>query len=132
MQIGLHHFNVTTIDWFTAAVKSGDWSRHALARGVCERENWRNARGTLCEAQARKTLPRLAQRLGLTLPAVRRTPRTLPVETNYPDQVLVSELSDLGTVTVERVAKSERGDWREMMFTHHPEGWANRPGGRLS
>lgn len=132
MQVGLHHFDVATIDWFTAAVKSGGLSRHALARGVCEREDWRNTRGGLCEAQARKTLPRLADRLGLTLPAARSISVCSPKRTDSPDRAVSGRLSALGEVTVEPVAPADRGDWRAMLDTHHPLGWAHRPGARLS
>ena len=49
-------------------VAGGGSSRAALARGLYEQDAWRNARGQVCAASARKALPRLAQQLGLELP----------------------------------------------------------------
>ena len=65
-------------------------TRAFLARGLCEREDWRNARGALC----------LASALDPSLPAARhRRPRALDagaVERDCPDMPLTGALEDLG------------------------------------
>ena len=69
MQVGLHQFNADSIEWLLDAVKQQQHTRSSLAQELCERENWRNAKGQLCLAQARKALPKLARELDLALPA---------------------------------------------------------------
>ncbi|MDE0629066.1 MAG: hypothetical protein OXH99_21945 [Bryobacterales bacterium] len=53
--------------------------RGALGRAVCEREEWRNAKGRYCEAPARKALPRLAGALNEVIAASRA--RLVPIRT---------------------------------------------------
>ena len=59
-----------------AARGVGAWgaSRASLGRELCARDGWRNARGALCAASARKALPRLAAALGLSLPPAQPGP----------------------------------------------------------
>ncbi len=68
MQVGLHRFHADSIEWFRAAVAEGGRTRRQLAHGLCERENWRNEKGELCLASARRILPKLAEKLGIALP----------------------------------------------------------------
>ena len=51
------------MQWLRRELQRGDLSRAALGRGLCERDGWRNPRGEVCEASARKALPQLAQEL---------------------------------------------------------------------
>ncbi len=137
MRIGLRHLSASTLDWLKAAVTVEGSTRASLARGLCEREDWRNARGELCLASARSALPGLASALDLSLPAPRhRRPRALDagaVERGYPDTPLTCDLEDLGEVTVTPVGDGEdRRLARSMMATWHPEGEARCPGARLS
>lgn len=60
MRIGTRHLSATTIDWLKAASVSEGSTRSSLARGLCEREDWRNAKGALCLASARAALPGLS------------------------------------------------------------------------
>ncbi len=69
MKVGLHQFHAQTINWFQKAVSTPGVSRNALARGLCERDQWTGPTGELCVAAARKALPVLAARLGVALPA---------------------------------------------------------------
>ena len=132
MQIGLRHFSAASIDWLTGAVGEDGRTRHALARELCERENWRNARGVPCVAQASKALHQLTDKLGLSLPEARPMPAMPdPVESNYPDLALTCGLADLGAVTLEPVGDADRALWRAMMASHHPEGWSRMPGVQL-
>ena len=43
--------------WLRGALLAGNLSRAALRRGLCEQDEWRNPKGELCEASARKALP---------------------------------------------------------------------------
>ncbi len=136
MKVGLHQFHAQTIDWFQKAVSTPGVSRNALARGLCERDEWTGPTGELCVAAARKALPVLAGRLGVALPAPHPAfgsgGREAPPEAAYPDRALRGPLSALGEVTVEPVSgDEERRLWESMMRTHHPQGWAQAPGGQL-
>ena len=132
MQIGLRHFGSATIDWLIGAVSEQGCTRHGLARELCERENWRNPRGVACLAQAGKALPRLAAKLKLSLPAARPMPSiAVAVERDFPDLTLACRLLELGEVVLEPVGDAERGLWRAMMASHHPEGFSRMPGAQL-
>ncbi len=134
MRIGTRHLAAATIDWLKAAVKADGSTRSSLARGLCEREDWRNPKGALCLASARAALPGLASALDLTLPAPRpHALNTGTVERDYPDKPLACALEDLGEVTVEPVADgADKRRARSMMATWHPEGEARCPGARVS
>ncbi len=41
MQVGLRHFDSQALDRLAGALRSGDLSRHARCRGLCERTGWR-------------------------------------------------------------------------------------------
>ena len=46
MQVGLRHINAGTVEWLKDAVRGeADRGRRSPALDLCERENWRNARG---------------------------------------------------------------------------------------
>ncbi len=139
MQIGLRHFSAGTIEWLKGASGETGRTRHSLARALCERENWRNPRGVPCLAQASKALSRLADKVGISLPEARampcRTPGTVggEVERGYPDLELRCGLSELGEVTLVPVGDAaDKRSWREMMESHHPQGWSRRPGAVLN
>ena len=57
-----------TVQCLQRAWRQGGFSRAGLARELCERDGWRNPRGKLYAASARKALPLLAEQLGLALP----------------------------------------------------------------
>ena len=57
-----------TVRWLQWALQRGGFSRAGLARELCERDGWRNPRGKLCAASARKALPRLAKLGGVAGP----------------------------------------------------------------
>ncbi len=139
MQIGLRHFSAGTIEWLKGASGETGRTRHSLARELCERENWRNPRGVPCLAQASKALSRLSDKVGIWLPEARampcRTPGTVggEVERGYPDLELRCGLSELGEVTLVPVGDAaDKRSWREMMESHHPQGWSRRPGAVLN
>ena len=62
------------MQWLRLELQHGELSRAALGRGLCERDGWRNLRGALCAASARKALPQLAAQLGLALPPAQPGP----------------------------------------------------------
>ncbi len=57
MQIGMRQYDQETVDWFRQVVARGETTRTQLASQLCERLDWRNAKGELCESSARKVLP---------------------------------------------------------------------------
>ncbi len=136
MQIGLRHFDSHTLEWLAGALRTGGCTRHALARGLCERLGWRNARGGLCLSAAAKVLPKLAEHLGLELPEARKVPDRsavpqFPAE-EIPDTEVSCALAALGPVTLELTeGEAERRRWEAMMRARHPLGWARSPGGQL-
>ena len=53
------------------------------------------------------------------------------VERDFPDLTLACRLAELGEVALEPVGDAERGLWRAMMASHHPEGFSRMPGAQL-
>ena len=135
MRIGIRHYCTETVDWLKARLGAGDCTRTFMARGLCEREGWRNAKGEPCLASARAALPKLSSALGLPLPEARPmggvTPASLAPSPDFPDRQLSCALEDLGEVAVVPVAEEDRALARSMMASHHPEGDAACPGGRI-
>ena len=135
MRIGLRHYASETVDWLKATLGGGDCTRTSLARELCEREDWRNAKGELCLASARAVLPKLSSALGLSLPEARPMGSidagSLAPSLDYPDRALSCSLDDLGEISVVPVADAEKSLARSMMASHHPEGDAACPGGRI-
>ena len=74
MQVGLHQFRSTTIEWLKGALREEGITRNVLTHSLCAHEDWRNRRGQLCISAAAKALPVLASKLGLALPAARSAP----------------------------------------------------------
>ena len=124
----------TVQHWLQRALRAGRSSRAALARGLCEQDEWRNARGQLCAASARKALPRLAQQLGLALPAAqpgipacrsRKTAATVPVQ-------FAGSLRQLGEVRLERArTPAQRRLCADLLRAGHPLAAGRAPGCRV-
>ncbi len=104
MRIGLRHYTPETVDWLKAQLLAGDSTRGALARGLCAREDWRNAKGALCLASARAVLPKLSSALDLPLPEARPLDgfvlESWVPSRDYPDTSLSCSLAALGAVEV--------------------------------
>ncbi len=136
MQIGTRMISADTAAWFQRTAASGETSRHGLARGLCEREDWRNARGALCVASAKRALPKLARELHVALPAK----RACRLVSNARPEIARSEsavtlscsLRELGEVRLEPVGAAEVGRWRAMMERWHPQGCPKAPGAVLN
>ncbi len=135
MRIGLRHYGSETVDWLKARLGAGDCTRTFLARELCEREDWRNAKGEPCLASARAALPKLSSALGLPLPEARPmggvTSGSMAPSPGYPDMHLSCGLDDLGEISVVPVAEDDKALARSKMASHHPEGDAACPGGRI-
>ena len=135
MRIGLRQLKPETVRWLKAALRQGRLSRTALARGLCERDDWRNPRQKLCVSSASKALPELATQLGLALPPPRPRPgrgcqrRAVAV----PQTCFAGTLEELGAVRL-RLAEElgERRTWQAMLAASHPQGRAAAPGCRLT
>ena len=135
MRVGLRIFASSTASWLRAALVAGKLSRSALARELCAREDWRNAKGELCAASARKALPRLAAELGLALPPpVRRPPgRSAPDPADAPQTVFRGSIRQLGPVCLQRIdSAAERRAWQAMLAACHPLGVGLAPGARVT
>ncbi len=122
--------------WLKDAVTAGGLSRYALARGLCEREDWRNACGRLCTASAGKALPKLARELGLELPAALK--RSAASEGKRPSGSPVAfaavsrPFRDLGPVALRIADRADIGRWRAMMESCHPRGCPQAPGAAVN
>jgi Domain of unknown function (DUF4338)/Transposase DNA-binding/Transposase Tn5 dimerisation domain len=113
--------------WIGARVSAdAGMTRYRLAKEVCERFAWRDARGRLKEMACRKRLIALERRGKIVLPAARRDP---PLR--RPDQTPVpiwpevgGTLGDLGAVTLQPVDRGTAASrtWQAMMAAHHPLG----------
>jgi Druantia protein DruA/Transposase DNA-binding/Transposase Tn5 dimerisation domain len=101
-------------------------TRYRLAKEVCERLGWRDARGRLQEMACRKRLITLERRGRIALPAARRQPpRLRPDQAPAPVWPEVSgTLGDLGVITLQPVdgGTAASGIWHAMMAAHHPLG----------
>ncbi len=136
MQIGLRKFSSETISWFRRAVGTEDRTRWSLSRELCERENWRDRTGKLCVSAAACVLPRLADRLGLALPAPREVGwfarREDGSESPFRDIDVACSLAELGPVALEPVGDADdRRRWEAMMARFHSHGWSRAPGGQM-
>ncbi len=135
MQVGLRHFDSHTLDWLVAALRSGEHTRHALARELCARTGWLNALGRPC-LSAPPPPPALAERIGIELPPARDRPDPAAAPAapagHVPDTRLACAPEDLGPVSLDLVGDTDdRRLWEAMMETHHPLGWARPPGGQM-
>ena len=135
MRIGLRHHAPETALRLKATPGSGDCTRTSPARELCERGDWRNAKGEPCLASARAALPKLSPALGLPLPEARpmgAVSAESPVPSaDFPDLRLSCALADIGRLDVSPLADAQKGLARPMMATHHPGGDAAGPGGRI-
>ena len=122
-----------TVSWLRDALALGEVTRGQLARGVCERENWRNNRGQLCLSSAGKGLGGLAAELGLPLPEPRGVRPQWGLGETLPEPEVEGSLAELGAVRLRRIARgAERALWRRMLEECHPQGQALAPGTRVS
>ena len=112
MQVGLHRFHTDSIEWLRRAVVEGGRTRRQLAHELCERENWRNEKGELCLASARRILPKLAEKLGIALPPPReRLPQKAPTR-DFPNLSFRCSLAE--EVALEPVSGSaDKERWRD-------------------
>ena len=132
MQIGLRQVQNDAVEWFKQAALSNEYSRYGLAKQLCERIDWYNDRGEPSITQAYQALPKLADGLGIQLPALRGS-RPAPSElARYGEALrLEVELEQLGKVSVELVASGEHKLWCSMMHDYHPVGEPQLPGKSL-
>ncbi|MCY4460337.1 MAG: DUF4338 domain-containing protein [Albidovulum sp.] len=135
MRIGTRQFRPDAAAWLKRGLESGGCTRCSLATELCERENWRNPLGAPCFASARTAPPKLAAKQGLALPEAlpmaAATAASRAVPPDYPDLDLDCALGDLGPVAVVLVDDCDKRLARSMKATHHPEGDAACPGGRI-
>jgi hypothetical protein len=100
-------------------------SRYRLAREVCERFDWRDARGRLKEMACRKELLRLERNGALVLPAARPVSWQAVKDEAAPAAVqFCGELCELEGVELQVVSggTAESGQWNGLMQAWHPQG----------
>ena len=135
MRVGLRVLRPTTEKWLRGALQEGVLTRTALARGLCEQDGWRNQRGRYCESSARKALPRLADELGLELPASQgeRLPAARSACPATPLAAFHGSLQALGPVQLELArTAAQRRHCAQLLASQHPCGRGSAPGCRLS
>jgi hypothetical protein len=113
--------------WIGARVSAdANLTRYRLAKEMCERFAWRDARGRLKEMACRKRLVALERRGKLVLPAARREPPLRRSDqTPAPIWPEVSgTLRDLGVISLQPVDRGSAASrtWHAMMAAHHPLG----------
>ena len=100
------------------------WSRKRLAKGLCERWQWRDARGRLKDFAARSLLLRLAGEGHIELPPLqenkRRPPRAVPPLAQWepPMPVEASALSEIKPLQV-NVVQAGTAEWKRWAFYLH-------------
>ena len=110
-------------------------TRCRLAKEVCERFGWRDARGRLKEMACRKRLLALERRGTIALPAARRGPPSQRSEAApglvWPE--VTGSLRELGVITLQPIgaATKESAIWHAMMQAHHPLGRGRLCGAQL-
>ena len=90
MRIGMGLLKAETVCCLGESLKRGSLFSYGLARELCEREDWCDAKGKLCVASAAK--------LRLSLPATRERPGPgcEPLAVPVPDTRCLGPLSRLG------------------------------------
>lgn len=97
-----------------------DWSRKRLAKGLCERWNWRDAHGRLKDFAARSLLLKLAASNQISLPALRenqrRPPRKAPGWPGWQEPPIRQErLAQVGPVRV-CLPQAGTAEWKRWAF----------------
>ena len=138
MRVGLRILKPETVAWLRQELQRGELSRAALGRELCLRDGWRNRRGALCAASARKALPHLAGQLRLSLPPAQAGPPRRGCGPRVDGLRLgltefCGSLAELGEVRL-RVADtaSARKRCARLLEAAHPLGRARAPGCRLT
>ena len=126
MRIGLRLLNPEAVRWLGDSLKRGGLSCYGLARELCDREDWRIAKGKLCFASA--------ARLRLSLPAQRERPgqdcqpSAVPVRHPLPRPVVAAGQYQAAARALHRGPHL----WRAMLDQHHSRKQARVPGCRLT
>ena len=103
MQVGLHRFHADSV----AAAGCRRGRVYALARELCEHENWHNEKGDLCLASARRALPRSSDSLCRRCGSVRRGERRHGISLT-----LRCGLAEVGEVALESESDDKK-QWRD-------------------
>jgi hypothetical protein len=113
--------------WIGSRISEGaGLTRYRLAKEVCERLAWRDARGRLKQMACRKRLIALERRGKIVLPVARREPP--PRRPDHAPAPIWPEVSgalgDLGVITLRPVDRRTEASaiWHAMMAAHHPLG----------
>ena len=127
-----------TVAWLRRELQRGELSRAALGRELCSRDGWRNPRGALCAASARKALPHLAEQLRLSLPRAQAGPPRRGCGPRVDGLRLAltefcGSLEELGEVRLREADTAlARKRCARLLEAAHPLGRARAPGCRLT
>ena len=113
--------------WIDARINGdADLTRYRLAKEVCERFAWRDARGRLQEMACRKRLIALERRGKIVLPTARREPPRRRADPAPPAiwPEVSGTLSELGAIALQPVDRGSAASrtWHAMMAAQHPLG----------
>lgn len=106
------------IEWLRGWIEiHPQWSRKRLARELCQEWGWRNGVGRLKDFAARSLLLKLENQGRIRLPPLqvqqRRAPRKVEPWPGWKEpEVLVSELSAIGPIDLERILAGSAGAGR--------------------
>ena len=138
MRVGLRILKPKTVRWLREQLLAGALCRSEIARGLCQIDDWTNARGDLCSASARAALPRLAAELGLDLPASLDGPSPVRAQAAAPPELppgpgFAGSLRDLRPVSLLLArSRSQRRRCNDLLAAAHPLGRSRAPGARLT
>ncbi len=124
-----------TGDWLRDALLEGLLSPATLARRLCELNGWRNRKGELCEASARKGLLGMAADLDLPLPPARRGRRRSRrrAQRGFPPVRLQCSLEEMGAVSLRWADTAKlRRHFGDLLAAEHPLGRGRKLGCRLA
>ena len=116
-----------SLAWINARVGADiALTRHRLAKEVCARLEWRDAKGRPREMACRKQLLALHRRGRIALPPARHEPpaRREPAPDTPVGPAFTGTLASLGRVSLCPVSGGTEAsrDWNAMMRAHHPQG----------
>jgi hypothetical protein len=126
-----------TLAWLAERMRGDpEVSRYRLAKEICARLEWRDARGRPQEMASRKRLLALERQGAIVLPPPRRGPPTAGAAPPDPARTwprFAGTLAELGTVSLQPLAggTADSQTWNAMMAEHHPLGPARLCGAQF-
>ncbi len=133
----MRQFSAGTIEALIKESERPSVSLGDLARLLCRLDDWHDSQNRPMISSARKTVVKLADKVGFALPEKRAGVPETRVSASAPeglDSLQRSRLQfkDLGDIRVAVIDGCEqRRSWDAMMEKHHPNGFGRAPGAQL-